>query len=103
MLTSPRAGDSRREREPGLRLGGRVALVTGAGSGIGGACATRFTEAGAFVWVTDVNEDAASSTAAELTSGGHSCRGAALYVSDEEAWIRMLDEVIRESGPLDVL
>jgi 3-oxoacyl-[acyl-carrier protein] reductase len=49
-----------------FRLDGRAALVTGAGGGIGAAVAKAFTEAGAKVLVTDVDEQAAKTTAAAI-------------------------------------
>ena len=50
------------------RLEGRVALVSGAGSGIGRATARVFAAEGAHVYVTDVNGEAAQAVAAELAS-----------------------------------
>ena len=49
----------------GLFLDGRSALITGAGSGIGEACARAFAASGAKVTVADINRDAAERVAAE--------------------------------------
>jgi NAD(P)-dependent dehydrogenase (short-subunit alcohol dehydrogenase family) len=53
-----------------LDLSGRTALITGAGSGIGSACADLVAEAGAHVVAADLNEGAAAATAARIVAGG---------------------------------
>jgi NAD(P)-dependent dehydrogenase (short-subunit alcohol dehydrogenase family) len=50
-------------------LTGKVALITGAGGGIGQAAAVRFTAAGARVGLTDLDKDALAGTAAPLSDG----------------------------------
>jgi NAD(P)-dependent dehydrogenase (short-subunit alcohol dehydrogenase family) len=65
------------------RLDGRRALLTGAGSGIGAACARRIAERGAAVALLDVRGDAAGSVAAELRTAGMRAVGLECDVADE--------------------
>ncbi len=80
------------------RLAGKIALVTGAGRGIGAAIARRFHDEGASVIVNDVGEAQAARMAREL--GGTAI---AADVSDSAAVGRMFEEVARRHGRLDVL
>jgi 3-oxoacyl-[acyl-carrier protein] reductase len=83
-----------------MRLPGRVALVTGGGSGIGRAIAYRFAEEGARVVVNDIRQDTAERTAADL---GGDARAIAADVADSAQVRAMVEQVGRELGGLDVL
>jgi 3-oxoacyl-[acyl-carrier protein] reductase len=84
-----------------MKLENKIALVTGAGSGIGRAIAMRFAEEGATVVVNDVTRERAEKTVGELASG----RGRALEadVSDSAQVRTMFEAVDRAFGRLDVL
>ena len=83
-----------------MKLQDRVALVTGAGSGIGRAIAQRFAAEGAHVVVNDVTRERAEKTVAELEGRG---RAIAADVSDSAQVRAMFETVDRELGRLDVL
>ncbi|MDI2027728.1 glucose 1-dehydrogenase [Saccharopolyspora sp. TS4A08] len=85
------------------RLQGRVALVTGAASGIGKATAERFAEEGAAVLVTDIQDAAGEEVANGLRDSGS--RAAFLHhdVASEASWQAAIDHVVAEFGGLDIL
>jgi NAD(P)-dependent dehydrogenase (short-subunit alcohol dehydrogenase family) len=72
-----------------LDLSGRRIVVTGAGSGIGAACAQRLAEAGAEVVVADLRIDAAESCADAIRTGGGRAVAVQLDVSDQMATERV--------------
>lgn len=82
-------------------LSGRVALVTGGGSGIGRASALAFARAGATVVVSDVAAEAGEATARAVLDAG----GVAIFqradVSDAEQVSALIDRTIQEFGRLD--
>jgi len=86
-----------------VRLKGKVALITGAGSGIGRAIATLFAEEGARVIANDVNEKAARETVEKLGAAGSGARAIQADVADSAQVKAMFAEVEREFGALDVL
>ena len=81
-------------------LSGKVAVVTGAGRGIGAALARDLALQGAFVAIVDLDADAASAVAAEI---GQAAIPMALDVCDRPAFTALLDEVERRLGPLAIL
>ena len=86
-----------------MRLKERVALITGAGSGIGRAIAARFAAEGAAVVVDDVNDAAGEATVQAIAAAG----GRAVYVrgdvSDENAVTHLVEQALAFGGRLDVL
>lgn len=85
------------------RLEGRVALVTGAASGIGRATAERLASEGAAVVVTDVQDEAGEETAAALAAGGDDALYVHLDVTDETDWQAAVERVLTERDRLGVL
>lgn len=82
------------------RLAGKVALVTGAGSGIGRASARRLAAEGASVLVTDLDFDSASETAASLDGSAFAL---ALDVTDEQALADAVSKAVERFGGLHLL
>jgi 3-oxoacyl-[acyl-carrier protein] reductase len=83
-----------------MSLQGRTALVTGAATGIGRACALRLAQAGAFVWVNHLGQaDAAGAVVREIVLAGGHAQAVEADVSDAAAVQRMADAV----GAMDVL
>ncbi|WP_250626051.1 3-hydroxybutyrate dehydrogenase [Pinirhizobacter soli] len=84
-------------------LAGKVALVTGAASGIGKAIAQAFHQAGARVVIADLDGDAAEAVAGEIDGGRGDAMGVAMDVADEEAVNQGFDEVASRWGAVDIL
>ncbi len=80
---------------------GQVALVTGAGSGMGLSTAQAFAEAGAAVLLADIDEDALRSATDELEAKGHRALGITCDVSNEDQVAAMIDQTVRTFGRLD--
>lgn len=81
----------------------RLAVVTGAGSGIGRATAIKLGELGAHVVVSDIDAEAASATAATIRGNGHRASAAQLDVTDPDAWEAFAGDVLAEHGCADLL
>src|SRR5215510_7615443 len=102
-----------RSRLPGVRPGGskethmrlkdKVAIVTGAASGIGKDIAIVFAREGAKVAIADLNQKAADATAREIDPGGKRAIGVAMDVTDEQQVDAGTARVIETFGAVDIL
>ncbi|HLV81716.1 MAG TPA: SDR family NAD(P)-dependent oxidoreductase, partial [Chthonomonadaceae bacterium] len=86
-----------------MRLQGKVALITGAGAGIGRASALLFAQEGAAVAVVDRNAETARETVALITREGGKAICVHADVSESEAVQRMFREVVDAFGKVDIL
>ena len=85
------------------RVDGKVALISGAGQGIGARTTEVLAEAGAIVVVTDVNEGKGRAMAEKIQAAGHRARFQRLDVTQEADWKTAIEQVCDEFGGLDVL
>jgi len=85
------------------RLEGKLALVTGAASGIGAASARVFAAEGAAVVIADINEDLGRQTAEEIRTAGGQAQFLFADVTDRQQCRRMVQEAAGQLGGLDVL
>ena len=81
----------------------QVAVITGAGQGIGRAVAQVLASEGARVAIADVEADRAEATAAELRAAGHGATAYAVDVVDLASVTAMTDAVLAEWGRIDIL
>jgi NAD(P)-dependent dehydrogenase (short-subunit alcohol dehydrogenase family) len=84
-------------------MDGRVAIVTGGGSGLGRAMAEAIAEAGGHAVVADVMTDNAHATAEAIVAAGGRASAAAVDVTDEDSIKRAVDETVAAHGRLDVV
>src|SRR5690349_9901171 len=91
-----------REEHP-MRLEGKVAIISGAASGMGAATARRFAKEGARVMVGDVLEDEGRTVAAEITRANGSAEFMRLDVTSEADWKAVVDATVAKWGKLDIL
>lgn len=85
------------------RTEGKVALVTGAASGIGRATALLLAREGARVAAADIDADGAERVASEVAAAGGDALALRLDVTAEESWRDVVDQTVGRFGRLDVL
>lgn len=84
-------------------LSNKVALVTGAASGIGAAVAFTLARAGAFVYVADLDEKNGERVAQEITEEGKKAAFIKINVAENDDCLQAAELVHREHGKLDIL
>ncbi|MDN4640058.1 glucose 1-dehydrogenase [Agreia sp. PsM10] len=85
------------------RLEGKIAIITGAASGMGLAGAQLFAREGASVVMTDVAEEALNATAEQITKEGGEVLALVHDVSTAESWATVVDRAVTHFGRIDVL
>jgi NAD(P)-dependent dehydrogenase (short-subunit alcohol dehydrogenase family) len=85
------------------RLAGKIAVITGGGSGIGRACALRFAAEGAKVCVADLDLAAAKETARRVAAGGAASLAVRVDTTDEAANDAMVAACVEAFGGVDIL
>ena len=86
-----------------MKLQNKIALVTGAASGIGKEIARTYAREGAKVAIADLNKDAAEAAAAELRAQGFEAISVAMDVTDEAQVMAGVAEIVKTWGGVDVL
>jgi len=82
---------------------GKVAIITGAGSGIGRALGEKLAQKGAIVVMVDVNSKDVEEAAETISKAGYKAKAAIIDVSDKEAVKKLVDDTVSEHGRLDYL
>ena len=84
-------------------VAGKVVLITGAASGMGKATAFLFADEGAHVAVTDLRQADVDAVVEQIHAVGGTAFGAALDVTDADVIVRVVDDIRRELGPIDIV
>jgi NAD(P)-dependent dehydrogenase (short-subunit alcohol dehydrogenase family) len=86
-----------------MRLQGKVAIVTGAASGIGKAIAHRFAREGAFVVIADKNESAIEPAVKDIQTAGGQAAGFTVDVTDRGRIGEFIRKIVEAQGRIDIL
>ena len=86
-----------------MRLENKVAIISGAASGMGAATARRFAKEGAKVMIGDVLEEEGRQVAADITRANGTAGFMRLDVTSEDDWKRIVDAAVQKYGRLDIL
>ena len=89
--------------QPGPRLSGKVAIVTGGASGIGAETGRVFAAHGASVVLCDMQDDLGQTVAAEIVAAGGTAESRPLDVTDEAQWTALVAAVEAKYGKVNVL
>jgi 3-oxoacyl-[acyl-carrier protein] reductase len=87
----------------GDRLKDKIAIITGAGRGLGKVFALRFAEEGAKLLLPDISLERAQQTAKEVTAKGGEAYPMPADISDEKSCMKIADEVTKHFGKVDIL
>ena len=82
---------------------GKIAIVTGAASGMGRATAHLFADEGARLAIVDINDDGLQAVAQEIGDAGGDVRAWAIDIADGDAIATMVQEAVEHFGGLDIL
>lgn len=85
------------------RLENKVAIITGAGSGMGREEALLFAKEGAKIVATDIQEEKLQEVVAEIKENGGKAIGIKHNVASEDQWIHVVEESVKTFGKIDVL
>jgi len=85
------------------RLSGKVAIITGAASGMGLSGSQLFAQEGAIVVMTDVVEEALAREADAIRAGGGTVTAIPLNVSSPDSWDNVIEKTLAEHGRIDIL
>ncbi len=86
-----------------MRLEGKIAIVTGGGSGIGRGICLRYGKEGANVLVADLNGDAAKAVSDEIAAAGGTAESIAVDVRKQDQVQAMVDKAVQSFGGVDIL
>ena len=86
-----------------MRLEGKVAIVSGAASGMGAATARRFAKEGARVVIADMLEEEGRRVAADITRANGTAEFMRLDVTSEDDWKAVVGATVQKYGKLDIL